>query len=152
MARLDEYFADYAGYHKTLGNRVCHAIGIPMIFVAYMGLWTLARAEVAGLAIDGGKVLVVTGVLSYLFLDAKLALLFGAGAIGAYYAGAAIPWPALVALFVLGWVFQLAGHWYYERNSPAFAKNLIHVIVGPLWVLDRMSGSARTRHLLAPGK
>ena len=40
-------------------------------------------------------------------------------------------------LFVFGWVLQFVGHYVYEKRSPAFMKNLTHLLVGPLWILAK---------------
>ena len=45
-------------------------------------------------------------------------------------------WRWALALFVLGWVFQFAGH-AIEGNSPAFLRNPVYLIVGPLWLARR---------------
>jgi uncharacterized membrane protein YGL010W len=56
--------------------------------------------------------------------------------------GRVIPlWPA-IGLFVVGWVFQFIGHYVYEKKSPAFYKNLAHLLVGPLWILAKATGRA----------
>jgi uncharacterized membrane protein YGL010W len=53
-----------------------------------------------------------------------------------YFAGWAIPFWVNVALFVLGWIFQFIGHSVYEHKSPAFLTNVLHLLVGPLWILN----------------
>ena len=39
------------------------------------------------------------------------------------------------ALFIVGWIFQFVGHVAYEHRKPAFADDLIGLIIGPLFVL-----------------
>jgi uncharacterized membrane protein YGL010W len=51
------------------------------------------------------------------------------------------PWPAL-GLFVFGWILQGVGHYVYERNSPAFFRNFVHLAVGQLWILAKATGRA----------
>jgi uncharacterized membrane protein YGL010W len=53
-----------------------------------------------------------------------------------YVAGAAMPLWLNVALFVLGWIFQFIGHSVYEKRQPAFFRNVVHLLVGPLWILN----------------
>ena len=52
--------------------------------------------------------------------------------------------PPMVALglFVGAWVLQFIGHYVYEHRSPAFFRNLTHLLVGPLWVLAKATGRA----------
>ncbi|HEX3559449.1 MAG TPA: DUF962 domain-containing protein [Pyrinomonadaceae bacterium] len=50
-------------------------------------------------------------------------------------------WRWALALFVAGWVFQFVGHWI-EGNSPAFFRNPVYLIVGPVWLVRRALTSA----------
>ncbi|MCA1622176.1 MAG: DUF962 domain-containing protein [Acidobacteria bacterium] len=45
-------------------------------------------------------------------------------------------WRWALGLFVLGWVFQFAGH-AVEGNSPAFFRSPVYLLVGPLWLARR---------------
>jgi uncharacterized membrane protein YGL010W len=45
-------------------------------------------------------------------------------------------WRLALLLFVVGWILQFVGH-AIEGNQPAFFKNPIYLLVGPLWVLRR---------------
>jgi uncharacterized membrane protein YGL010W len=38
---------------------------------------------------------------------------------------------------VVGWILQYLGHYVYEKKSPAFYRNLVHLLVGPLWILAK---------------
>lgn len=40
--------------------------------------------------------------------------------------------------FAVGWVFQGVGHAYFEKNKPAFFKNLAHLWVGPLFLAKKL--------------
>ena len=40
----------------------------------------------------------------------------------------------LLVLFALGWILQGVGHAFYEKKSPAFLRNVLHMLIGPLWV------------------
>jgi uncharacterized membrane protein YGL010W len=41
-----------------------------------------------------------------------------------------------LASFFVGWIFQAVGHTVYEKNRPAFFKNLLHLLVGPLFLMN----------------
>ena len=41
-------------------------------------------------------------------------------------------WRLGLGLFIFGWILQFIGH-AFERNKPAFFKNPIYLLVGPLW-------------------
>ena len=41
-----------------------------------------------------------------------------------------------LALFVVGWILQFVGHWI-EGNQPAFFRNPVYLLIGPLWIVRR---------------
>ena len=45
-------------------------------------------------------------------------------------------WRWSLLLFVAGWIFQFVGH-AIEGNQPAFFRNPVYLLVGPLWLLRR---------------
>ena len=45
-------------------------------------------------------------------------------------------WRWALVLFVAGWILQFVGHWI-EGNSPAFFRNPVYLLVGPLWLARR---------------
>ena len=46
-------------------------------------------------------------------------------------------WRWGLGLFVVGWIFQFAGH-LVEGNQPAFFRNPIYLLIGPLWLVRRL--------------
>jgi uncharacterized membrane protein YGL010W len=42
--------------------------------------------------------------------------------------------PTNLALFVLSWIAQFYGH-KVEGKKPSFIKDLVFLLIGPLWVL-----------------
>jgi len=49
-------------------------------------------------------------------------------------------WRWALTLFVVGWILQFVGH-AIEGNQPAFFKNPIYLLVGPLWLLRRAAAA-----------
>ena len=49
-------------------------------------------------------------------------------------------WRWALVLFVGGWILQFVGH-AIEGNQPAFFKNPVYLLVGPLWLLRRAAAS-----------
>ena len=47
-------------------------------------------------------------------------------------------WRWALGLFIAGWAFQFLGH-AIEGNQPAFYKNPLYLLVGPLWLLRRVA-------------
>lgn len=46
-------------------------------------------------------------------------------------------WRLALALFVGGWILQFVGH-FIEGNQPAFLRNPVYLLIGPLWFLRRV--------------
>jgi uncharacterized membrane protein YGL010W len=122
--------ADYSEYHRASGNRCCHEIGIPLIVYALVA-WSRIGSSIPFVAL----------VLPLYFRwDARagslMAIFFAASALVAAHMPGWTSWAA----FIIGWVFQFYGHAVYEKKSPAFAKNLAHLLVGPAWVATELAG------------
>ena len=138
---LASHFSDYSSFHATPGNKVCHYIGIPLIVLTLFALLAqVPVATVGGITITLAEVLIALVTVYYLTLDATLALLMLAVSVAFAAAGRFIPPVAAWSLFALGWVLQFIGHYAYEHRSPAFFRNLTHLLVGPLWILARATG------------
>jgi uncharacterized membrane protein YGL010W len=145
-ARLAEHFADYARYHRDRTNLLCHEFGIPMIMIALFGLLGSLTIGPGGLTghelfrLDAGILLIGFAAGWFLLLDWRLGAPFGLISLGLYFLARALPSPALWALFGVGWALQLVGHSRFERNRPAFTRNLAHVLIGPLWIFAKAVG------------
>ena len=140
---LRKHFADYAAFHTTAGNKACHSFGIPIIALASFAL--LARVPLValgGFELTLAEVAIALIVGYYLTLDATLALAMLVAYALLDAAGRFIPPLPAVGLFVVGWILQGVGHWVYEKNSPAFFRNFVHLAVGPLWILAKAIGRA----------
>lgn len=133
MRDIRTLFADYASYHQTPGNKWFHRVGIPLIMLSGFGM--LARLSIAPY-VDAAVLLIVFAEIIYAILDWRLAALMLVVSAAFYFAGAALPLWVNVALFVLGWIMQFVGHSVYEKRAPAFTKNALHLLVGPLWILN----------------
>lgn len=127
-------FNDYALYHAHPKNRTTHYFGIPPIAAATLGLFALIKIG----PIDAGMILAVFAMVFYFTIDKKLAALFLLPMAALYFIGASVSLPVLIAMQVVGWIMQYIGHYVYEKKSPAFYKNLQHVLIGPLWVFAKL--------------
>jgi uncharacterized membrane protein YGL010W len=137
MQTIDALFADYASYHQTAGNKWFHRLGIPLIVLSLIGMLTqVTLADVATIRLDAAMVLIALSSAWYFVVEWRLAIAMTAVSIVFYFVGAAIPFWFNVALFVLGWIFQFIGHKVYEHKNPAFFRNFVHLLVGPLWILN----------------
>jgi len=120
---------DYAGYHRDRRNRVMHEIGIPLIVLGVAALMRLAHVGLLDLAL----VAVVATSIYYIRLVGTLAVPAILGLFAIYVLSLFVSWPWAIGAFLAGWVFQFVGH-AYEGKSPAFLTNLVHLLIGPLWI------------------
>jgi uncharacterized membrane protein YGL010W len=135
---LQAYFADYSSHHQTAGNQACHQVGIPLIVFSLLALLQQVPLFAAsGHTVTLGEVVVVAATLYYLTLDVALALAMLAFSAVSLYASRSLPWTVSLGVFVFGWILQFVGHSVYEKRSPAFLKNFVHLLVGPLWILAK---------------
>jgi uncharacterized membrane protein YGL010W len=133
MRDIGSLFGDYGTYHRTTGNKWFHRFGIPLIMLSGLGL--LARLSVAPY-VDAAVLLIAIAAIVYFLLDWRLAAMMLVVSAAFYFAGTALPFWINVALFVLGWILQFVGHSVYEKRQPAFLTNAMHLLIGPLWILN----------------
>ncbi len=51
-------------------------------------------------------------------------------------------WKIALGLFIVGWILQFIGH-AFEGKPPAFFKNPVYLLVGPVWVVKKLFGKVR---------
>ena len=140
MKTLEEQMSFYAAYHQDARNKATHFIGVPMIIVSLFVPLSWLRFDAGPLHLSGAIVFAAAVMLYYVFLDAVLAVattvftaFFLLGAAWVARQGAAAGWIAFAALFVGGWVVQLAGH-AFEGRKPALADNLFQIFIAPIFL------------------
>jgi uncharacterized membrane protein YGL010W len=135
LKRVDALLADYGSHHRARGNLVCHAFGVTLIAFGIVSILTTPRVGPVTVA----EILIALVVAYYATLDARLAaamaVAFGAVDLVAH---AVADWRVGLAAFILGWIFQAVGHAVYEKNRPAFFKNLLHLLVGPMFLVNEV--------------
>jgi uncharacterized membrane protein YGL010W len=144
-SRAGRLFDDYASAHRTPGNRICHSVGIPLI--VFSSVLALATARIGSRLTAAEPVIVLVSAVELAIDPAPAAVFFlfaaGCDAAGRMLIAAFGAMPVLglaASLFLAGWIFQLVGHAVFEKNRPAFARNLRHLLVGPLWISRKAIG------------
>lgn len=150
MAQIETLFSDYASFHQTPGNKAFHRLGIPMIMLTLIGMLAYAGTTVGGVRVDLAMVLIAASTLFYLSVEWRLGILMLLVSIGFWYVGRAMPFWLNGALFVLGWILQFIGHSVYEKKQPAFFRNFVHLLVGPLWILNDLVPVVKSASKPAP--
>lgn len=150
-ARYCAALDDYATYHRDPRNKMTHYAGIPMIVLSIIGMLQMVSLfSAGGTVIDLAMVVMALSLLYYLSMDLMAGVAMTAIFLGFYLISAYLSLTVLVTLFVTGWIFQFIGH-FFEGKSPAFFKNAVHLLIGPVWILN---DALRVLHLPAysPGK
>jgi uncharacterized membrane protein YGL010W len=139
MTNPSALLADYGAYHRDRRNLICHEIGIPLIVLGVIAL--LRLVTLTGTAFSLASLVVVVVMVYYAAAfgrEARAATYIAIVGLAVLYVIAVfVTWPFAIAAFVVGWVFQFVGH-AYEGKSPAFLTNLLHLLVGPLWVASHL--------------
>jgi uncharacterized membrane protein YGL010W len=141
MRATTELLTQYAAYHRDRRNIMSHFVGVPLIVFGVGVLLAHPRFALGGVALspawlafglvaawnvtrgDVGLGVMVTACTALLML---LAHRVADGSLAAW-----LTWG--VGGFALGWVIQFVGHWY-EGRKPAFADDIVGLLVGPMFV------------------
>jgi len=140
MTSGSRLFEEYGAYHRDRRNLICHEIGIPLIVLGIVALLRLVALSGTNPNLNLAALAVIATSAYYLSLGREVraaALIAVAGMIVLYLIAAYVSWPFAIGAFVVGWIFQFIGH-AYEGKSPAFLTNLLHLLVGPLWVASHL--------------
>ena len=149
---LTALFTEYEAAHRHPTNRLTHKVAIPLIVFQSMAtadwlvLWQpagepnpITLAHVAWLFIS----------IWALRLDVKLGA-YMTLALGLCFPLARLtPWWVVLPLGGIGWVVQLLGHALWEKNRPAFLRNLVHALVGPFFFIALLSGDWKLKPITA---
>lgn len=135
----DQFYADYAGYHRDIRNRRCHAVGIPLIVLGLLGLLHAIPVLRIG-PVDPAVLTAIAVLLYYAALDVRGALITAIAFAILYGVALHLSWELSVGAFILGWIFQLVGH-RFEGNKPKFLENLVYLLIGPLYFFQELAGA-----------
>jgi len=135
----------YAEYHRDRRNIATHLVGVPLIVFAVGVLLARPAFDLGGLALTPAWVVFALAALWYLTrgqFALGVAVSAGVGLLIALAHQAAdgslaawLGWG--VGVFVVGWIIQFVGH-YYEGRKPAFADDIVGLLVGPMFVVLEM--------------
>ena len=136
-----DLLSQYARYHRDRRNIITHFIGVPMIVLGVAVLLARLQWPVRGLLLTPAWGVFAATALWYLtrgdlVLGIAVSVAVGALVLLAHTLalGSVAGWLAWgVGLFVVGWLIQFIGHWY-EGRKPAFADDVIGLLVGPMFV------------------
>jgi uncharacterized membrane protein YGL010W len=151
MRTAQDWFDEYAVSHQNPTNQMVHYICVPLIFFSVIGLLmsipTGALERTFGLynPLIENWAMVVTVFISIFYLRMGfwyfLQMLFFIllAIIGNYWLGNNVNiFYASLIIFVVAWIGQFWGH-KVEGQKPSFIKDLQFLLIGPLWVVQKLS-------------
>ncbi len=140
---LNALFTEYADAHRHPTNRLTHKIAIPLIvfhIVAMLDWVKLVQIPGSTFTVSLGHVAFAVAVGWYLRMNVKLGLILAVGYGLCFPLGWVTPRWAVVVLAVFAWLVQLAGHLVWEKKQPAFFRNLLQALVGPMFFVAVLTG------------
>ena len=151
MKTAQQWYDEYAVSHQNETNQKIHYICVPAIFFSIVGMIMSIPAgfvqNTLGISNpmvgNWASILMVFLLIFYLRLSFTLFLrMLGFGVltiIGNYYLGQYLPlFLTSLAIFVAAWIGQFYGH-HIEGKKPSFIKDLQFLLIGPAWVLEKLS-------------
>lgn len=141
-------FDEYADAHRHPMNRLTHKIAIPLIVfhvVAMLDWVQLFTLPGTGLTVTLAHPFALGASAWYLVMSPKIGLVMTAFVAACFPVGWMMPGWAVVAITVVAWVIQLAGHSVWEKNRPAFLANLMQALVGPAFFVAIVLGDYPVR-------
>lgn len=151
MKTAQQWFDEYSISHQNETNKLIHYICVPVIFFSVMGLLmsipTKFLKEMIGLynpLIENWAF--VIGIFISLFFYLRLGfwyfiqmllVILVCISVNNWISNYANLPLVSIMLFVVAWIGQFYGH-KIEGKKPSFLKDLQFLLIGPLWVLQKL--------------
>tara|TARA_B110000114_G_scaffold27773_1_gene27869 strand:- start:217 stop:681 length:465 start_codon:yes stop_codon:yes gene_type:complete len=151
MKTAKQWFDEYAESHQNETNQFVHYICVPIIFFSVIGLLMSIPSQFIESTFGLYNPLlenwaVIVGVLVsffyirlgfWYFLEMLLVMLLCI--IGNFWLSNTtnLLYASLI-IFIIGWIGQFWGH-KIEGKKPSFAKDLQFLLIGPLWILQKLN-------------
>lgn len=155
MKTAQEYFEEYAVSHQNETNQTIHYICVPLIFFSVIGLLMSIPATFLENSLNINNpfienwAAVVTLFISIFYIKlgfwffVEMLFIILLSIIGNFWIGNNINlFFVSIAIFVLAWIGQFYGH-KVEGAKPSFLKDLEFLLIGPLWVIQKLSTSKK---------
>jgi uncharacterized membrane protein YGL010W len=147
MTPVSSLLAEYSADHQHPVNRQLHTVCVPVIVISLLGLlWSIpvpGGSDRLPSFVNWATVGAAVALLWYVKLSARLAVgmvislaLAFAIIIGLTRLQAPL-WLTSTAIFVVAWIGQFIGHGF-EGKRPSFFRDLRFLLVGPLWVIEKL--------------
>lgn len=151
MKTLNQWFEEYAISHQNKTNQLIHFVCVPAIFFSIVGmLMSIPNKLIVGtlnlerpVFENWAAVFLVFSLLFYLRLSFTMFLKILVFSIiclyGNYYlSNIGNLFYISLGIFVIAWIGQFYGH-KLEGKKPSFFKDLQFLLIGPAWVIKKVS-------------
>ena len=151
MKTAKEYFDEYAVSHQNETNQAIHYFCVPLIFFSVIGLLlsiptsfleytlNLSNPLIENWAIIVGIVISVFYLRLGFWYFIEMLFIILITIIVNFWLGQHVNLLyTSIGIFVLAWVGQFYGH-KVEGAKPSFLKDLEFLLIGPLWVIQKLS-------------
>lgn len=155
MKTAQEWFDEYAISHQNETNQLVHYICVPVIFFSVIGLLMsipntfLERTFGLYNPFIENWATVVGIIISFFYLRLgfwyfiEMLFVILLCIIGNYWlSNNTNLLYASITIFVLGWIGQFWGH-KIEGIKPSFIKDLQFLLIGPLWVIQKLGNKKK---------
>jgi len=156
MRTLPEFLAEYRKSHINPVNVAIHVVCVPLIFFCTLGLlWCIPAGRWLGLPpdiaywVNGATLFAAPAMVFYARMSARsllaMALWFAISLVGILALQSA-GWPlgwVCGGVWVAAWIGQFYGH-EVEGAKPSFADDLVFLLIGPLFVMEKLYRRAGT--------
>ncbi len=152
MRTAQQWFDEYAVSHQNETNQLIHYICVPAIFFSVIGLFmSIPTSFLTFLKLNNPLLenwAFVVGILIsfgfylrlgfWYFLQMVLVILLSIA--GNYWISSSFNLLSFsIAVFVIAWIGQFYGH-KVEGKKPSLFKDLQFLLIGPLWVIQKLGG------------
>lgn len=142
MRTFNQWMDEYGVSHTNPINQLIHKICVPLIMLSVIGLiWCLPTPDSFSFSpYVNWATIFVSGCLIF-YLTLNLMMFLGMLVLTSImiwicqqFSTMGILLPASIVIFLLSWIAQFYGH-KIEGKKPSFLKDLVFLLIGPLWVL-----------------
>lgn len=150
MKTAKEFFDEYAVSHQNETNIAIHYVCVPLIFFSVIGLLmsipTTFLENILGLynpllenwAIVVGLFISIFYVrLGFWYFAQMLFVILLSIVLNFWVSNVTNLLYASLTIFIIAWIGQFYGH-KVEGAKPSFLKDLQFLLIGPLWVIQKM--------------
>ena len=151
MKTAQEYFDEYAVSHQNETNQTIHYICVPLIFFSVIGLlmsiptpllentFGLYNPLLENWAVVVGVIISIFYLRLWFWYFTEMLFVILVSIIGNFWLGNTVNLLyASLIIFILAWIGQFYGH-KIEGAKPSFLKDLEFLLIGPLWVIQKLN-------------